>query len=281
MKSPTPPTGHQSWLDYAVATMDTRGAYLDSVFEGSQMPSLENIRVAALEELSDLRCRASMPWIGMLENWGTALSVRLGRPAEVIRNDGLVATDFSDAGVRIVFEHGTDLTFERAFHLGHAPEATEGTWISRRVAVFTERCGYHEFWLGPNDRIDAFDEEYVWHLEGGTDWENTAPVGREFGSPDHYRLTEEDAAKFTADLRAWVKAAQESIDSNELVNAMREFAPDIHNIQLALGKLGQEVSTEAAASVWIHYSRSLCAGWMTGANTVRSATKALYLNCPR
>lgn len=281
MKSPTPPTGHQSWLDYAVATMDTRDAYLDSVFEGSQMPSLENIRVAALEELSDLRCRASMPWIGMLENWGTALSVRLGRPAEVIRNDGLVATDFSNAGVRIVFEHGTDLKFERAFHFGQAPIATEGTCISRRVAVFTEHCGYHEFWLRPNDRIYAFNGEYVRPSEGGTDWENTAPVGREFGSPDHYRLTEEDAAKFTADLRAWVKAAQESIDSNELVNAMREFAPDIHNIQLALGKLGQEVSTEAAASVWIHYSRSLCAGWMTGANTVRSATKALYLNCPR
>jgi hypothetical protein len=62
---------------------------------------------------------------------------------------------------------------------------------------------------------------------------------------------------------------------------MREFRRDIHNIESAFKELGQAVSAETAAAVWINYSRSLCAGWMTGADTVKAAARALYLNCPR
>lgn len=281
MTKQTPPKGHLSWLDYAVATMDARGAVLDRMFDGPEMPSQEDMRMAAIEELNDLRRRAAMPWIGMLENWRTALSERLGRPADAIFEDGLLATDFSDAGVKVYFEDGTDLVFQRAFYLGEAPTTTDGTYVSHRVAVFSEHCGYHEYWLGPNDRIDAFNSKNTSNSKEDIDWNNMAPVGREFGSPNYDRLMAEDAAKFATDLRAWIKVSQESVDRDEVEYAMREFANDIHNIQLALGQLGQDVSLETAASVWIHYSKSLCAGWMAGADTVNSAARTLYLNCAR
>lgn len=32
MSTPTPPTDFQSWLDYAIATMDARGAHLERIF---------------------------------------------------------------------------------------------------------------------------------------------------------------------------------------------------------------------------------------------------------
>ncbi len=281
MTKQTPPKGHLSWLDYAVATMDARGVVLDRMFDGPEIPSQEDIQMAAIEELNDLRRRAAMPWIGMLENWRTALSERLGRPADALLEDGLLATDFSDAGVKVSFEDGTDLVFQRAFHLGEAPTTADGTYVSHRVAVFSEHCGYHEYWLGPNDRIDVFNSKNTSDSKEDIDWDNMAPVGREFGSPDYDRLMAEDAAKFATDLRAWIKVSQESVDRDEVEYAMREFSNDIHNIQLALGQLGQDVSLEAAASVWIHYSKSLCAGWMAGADTVKSAARALYLNCAR
>ena len=115
-----PPGDYLSWLDYAVATIDARGVYLDRMFDGPEIPSRDDVRLATLEELNHLRRRAAMPWFGMLDNWQTALSKRLGRPAEVILENGLLATDFSGAGVHISFEDGTDLTFRRAFYY-HAP----------------------------------------------------------------------------------------------------------------------------------------------------------------
>ena len=151
MKILKPPGDYLSWLDYAVATIDARGAYLDRMFDGPEIPSRDDVRVATLEELNDLRRRAAMPWFGMLDNWQTALSKRLGRQAEVILENGLLATDFSGAGVHISFEDGTDLTFRRAFYLGETP--SDGA--IHRVAVFTEHCGYHEFWIGPDDRIEV------------------------------------------------------------------------------------------------------------------------------
>lgn len=110
---------------------------------------------------------------------------------------------------------------------------------------------------------------------------DTFPVGREFGSPDYDRLVAEDAEKFNTDLSAWIKVANYSINSEAIACATQEYSGDIRNIQDALRKLGQEVSSETAASVWIHYSKSLRAGWMSGADSVDSAVKTLYLNCPR
>lgn len=151
VSTPTPPTDFQSWLDYAVATMDARGAYLDRIFSENDIPSQDDIRAAAQEELDHLKQKAVMPWVGMLENWQISLSKRLGRSAEDIVEDNLLATDFSNDSVHVQFEDGTDLTFRRAFCVGETP--ADGA--IHRVAVFTEHCGYHEFWIGPSDRISA------------------------------------------------------------------------------------------------------------------------------
>lgn len=73
---------------------------------------------------------------------------------EAIFENGLLATDFSDESVHIHFEDGTELTFRRSFFLGETP--ADGA--IHCVAVFTENCGYHEFWIGPNDRIEACNQ---------------------------------------------------------------------------------------------------------------------------
>lgn len=151
MSTPTPPTDFQSWLDYAIATMDVRGAHLDRIFSEDDIPSQDDIRAAAQEELNHLKRKTVMPWICMLENWQIALSKRLGRSAENIVENNLLATDFSNDSVHVQFEDGTDLTFRRAFYVGETP--ADGA--IHRVAVFTEHCGYHEFWIGPNGRISA------------------------------------------------------------------------------------------------------------------------------
>lgn len=74
MSTPTPPTDFQSWLDYAIATMDARGAHLDRIFSEDDIPSQDDIRAAAQEELNHLKRKTVMPWISMLENWQIALS---------------------------------------------------------------------------------------------------------------------------------------------------------------------------------------------------------------
>jgi hypothetical protein len=150
MRKVTPPKDFPTWLDYAVATMDARGSYLDRMFEDVEMPAQDEIRAATQNELDRLRQKSVMPWIGILENWKTKLAQRLGRSEEVILEDSLFATDFSGNIVRIQFEDGTDLNFRRAFYLGDTP--SDGA--IHRVAVFTEHCGYHEFWIGQSDRIE-------------------------------------------------------------------------------------------------------------------------------
>ena len=151
MSTPNPPIGFQSWLDYAIATMDARGAYLDQIFDKDNIPSQDEIRNAALEEFNHLKRKTVMPWISMLENWQIQLSKKLGRSAEDIVEGNLLTTDFSNESVYVQFEDGTDLTFRQAFYVGETP--SDGA--IHRVAVFTEHCGYHEFWLGPSDRISA------------------------------------------------------------------------------------------------------------------------------
>lgn len=226
MSTPTPPTDFQSWLDYAVATMDARAAHLERIFNKDDIPSLDDIRAAAQEELDHLKQKTVMPWISMLENWQMALSKRLGRPGEDIVEGNLLATDFSNDSVRVQFEDGSDLTFRRAFYVGETP--ADGA--IHRVAVFTAHCGYHEFWIGPSDRIEAIhhhpkpgsDQDLQWTneirqalaevgqglvvpykfgLASAEDvaWDAMAPVGREFGSPDYDRLMAEDAVKFASE----------------------------------------------------------------------------------
>ena len=276
MRTTTPPDDFQSWLDYAVATMDARGAYLNRLFTEEDIPSQDDIRAAAQEELDHLKKKAAMPWIGILENWQIALSKRLGRPAEVIVEGNLLATDFSNESVHIQFEDGSDLRFRRAFYVGKV----KADGAIHRVAVFTEHCGYREFWIGPSDRIsvnsmpDTPDKPTHEDLA----WDSMTPVGREFGSPDFDRLMGEDAKKFASDLARWI---QQSIASNVAFQLEDDEMSDARNVQLALRELGQDVTIDVAASVWKHYSQSLMANWISGAQTVRSAARTLYLHCPR
>lgn len=53
------PTGFNSWLDYAIATMDARGAFLDRLFTHDDIPSQSEIRAAAMAELDALRAKAT------------------------------------------------------------------------------------------------------------------------------------------------------------------------------------------------------------------------------
>lgn len=92
-----------------------------------------------------------------------------------------------------------------------------------------------------------------------------APVGREFGSPDFDRLMDEDAKKFASDLAQWI---QQSSASNVAPQLEEDEVSDARNVQLALRELGQDVTLGVAASVWKHYSQSLMASWMSGAETV-------------
>ena len=55
-----PPKGFESWLDYAIATMDVRSVWLESLFDESTdtPPSGDQIRAAAQAELDALRAIA-------------------------------------------------------------------------------------------------------------------------------------------------------------------------------------------------------------------------------
>lgn len=57
-----PPAGYETWLDYAVATMDTRSAYHEHLFQlppgGNPTCDREAMRVAVLAELDALRLAA-------------------------------------------------------------------------------------------------------------------------------------------------------------------------------------------------------------------------------
>jgi hypothetical protein len=55
---PQPPTGYAAWLDYAVATMDTRGASLAALEDDDRCvidSDREAMRRAVREELRELR----------------------------------------------------------------------------------------------------------------------------------------------------------------------------------------------------------------------------------
>ena len=60
MKKPIQlPAGFNSWLDYAITTMDARGAFLDRLFTLGHIPDQEEIRAAAKAELDALRAKAA------------------------------------------------------------------------------------------------------------------------------------------------------------------------------------------------------------------------------
>lgn len=226
----------------------------------------------------------------LLKRWKLPLSQRLGRSEDSVLEEGLLASDIPNSSVHIVFEDGSDLTFRHAFYLGEV-DKPKGDESICRVAVFTEHVGYHEFWIGPEDRIEVVTrrKESLADLLERCDpnaplsdedraWENMAPVGREFGSPDYEKLMEQDRVEFQSNLSSLIKVCSDLAEARTGDVAADE-RQDAVNVKIALQELGQHVSLEVAAEVWRHLSNLLMAGWMSGAETIASAKKTLFFYC--
>lgn len=93
-----------------------------------------------------------MMGVEFIDRWKVELSKHLGRSANLI-DHGLEATDFPSTGVRITCEDGSLVHFKRAFVIG-LENLTGPKVVSGRVAIFREHCGYHEFWISPQDLIE-------------------------------------------------------------------------------------------------------------------------------
>ncbi len=125
-----------------------------------------------------------------------------------------------------------------------------------------------------------YNPSFLWRSVEDRAWDNIAPVGREFGSPDYDRLEQDDLNRFRSNLARLIAISSTTnsvqahpFDAEELRGAI--------NVKTALLALGQKVSVEEAAAVWRKHSQSLMAGWMSGAETVASAKKAVYFYCLR
>lgn len=226
----------------------------------------------------------------LLVSWKLELSQRVGRSEASILGEGLLVGDFPESSVRIVFEDGSDLTFRRSFYLGDIDKRTVDKSVCR-VAVFSEHVGHHEFWIGPEDHIEVLTQRKqpltellaicvpdAPQSDEDRAWDNMAPVGREFGSPDCERLADNDRAVFQSNLSSLIRECSELADARSTKVGPDE-RQDALNVQGALQELGQHVSLEVAAEVWRHHSSSLAAAWMSGAETVNSAKNTLYFYC--
>jgi hypothetical protein len=74
----------------------------------------------------------------IIKTFAGELSVKLGRSAEEIQQNGLSAYDFNPNGaVSIKFEDGSSVNFKFSFYVECPNKGL--------IAVFTEHCGYHLF----------------------------------------------------------------------------------------------------------------------------------------
>jgi hypothetical protein len=121
-----------------------------------------------------------------------------------------------------------------------------------------------------------YNARFTWMSAEDRAWENMAPVGREFGSPDYERLAQEDSNLAKANL---ARLISECSRASGAVPESTAFRPDTINVQMALRELGHEVNLDTAARVWMHYSNSLCAGWMSGAQSQESARVCIGIYC--
>lgn len=121
---------------------------------------------------------------------------------------------------------------------------------------------------------------FFWRSAEERAWENVVRVGREFGSPDYERLTQQDHDDVLSNLSRLVDLCSAACQDNE-EPCDPEERQDAVNVQIALQELGQDVSLAVAAAVWRHHSQSLMACWMLGAQTVASAKRTVWAYCLR
>ncbi|OYT88715.1 MAG: hypothetical protein CFE43_20955 [Burkholderiales bacterium PBB3] len=166
---------------------------------------------------------------------------------------------------------GLDQIFAGTLQLKAEYAALTGRGL--RVAIDEARNPKDE----PSQLLDQYDASSAYAEEDKV-WDNMAPVGREFGSPDYERLMEEDAKAFKANLAYLIDECKRQASAKEVAVSDDELTATL-NVQAALMELGQDVTAGVAATVRRHYSSSLAASWMSGAETVHFARKALFMYC--
>lgn len=125
-----------------------------------------------------------------------------------------------------------------------------------------------------------YSSKFFWQSAEDSAWNNMAPIGGEFGSPDYDRLMAQDWKDLKSNLSKLIEKFSDSgldrdhpLDPTEHQHAV--------NVKIAFHELGHDVSVSVAAAVWRHYSNSLMADWMSGAETVKSAKRTLLAYCTR
>ncbi|WP_180125248.1 hypothetical protein [Rhodoferax sp. BLA1] len=120
---------------------------------------------------------------------------------------------------------------------------------------------------------------FIWRSEEERAWLDMVPIGREFGSPDYERLEQEDHQRRQANLDELVSISTQQ--ASGVPNSDEWDSQAAINVQKALLELGHDVSTAVAVEVWRHYSQSLKATWMAGAESVVTAKMTLIGHCTR
>lgn len=120
-----------------------------------------------------------------------------------------------------------------------------------------------------------FHGKLMWRSAEEQAWLDMAPVGREFGSSDYDRLVGQDLNDFNSTLASLIDECSCSMaDSGVPFDAAGD--KDAINVQIAMREFGHDVRRAVVAAVWRHHSKSMMAGWMSGAETVASAKISLF-----
>lgn len=77
-----------------------------------------------------------------IERWLPELTLHLATPSAQLKDNGLHWGHFPTTGVAIQMPDGSQVQFERAFHVPKDEDPLH-------IAVFTEEDGCHELWLNP------------------------------------------------------------------------------------------------------------------------------------
>jgi hypothetical protein len=80
-----------------------------------------------------------------------------------------------------------------------------------------------------------YNPKFIWWSAEDRDWDNMAPVGREFGSPDFERLMQEDYERMRVTLARLVSICSKATAT---VPEATEFRQEAINVQVALRDLG-------------------------------------------
>ena len=121
------------------------------------------------------------------------------------------------------------------------------------------------------------NRDFVWRSAEENAWLNTAPVGREFGSPDFERLMQQDYVAMRAKVSSLVEECSTLPAKADLSSASEP--QHVVNVQIALHELGHDVSLSVATVWWSRYSQSRSTDWAAGAETSASARWCLVDYC--